>query len=71
MKYEKRVINIAFFIFSITLLAQNPIIPAGMYIAYPSAHQWKDGKMYVYGSRDESPNYYCSWTHHVLSSSDL
>lgn len=71
MKYEKRVINIAFFVFSITLFAQNPIVPVGMYIADPSAHQWKNGKMYVYGSRDESLNYYCSWTHHVLSSSDL
>jgi arabinoxylan arabinofuranohydrolase len=51
--------------------AQNPIVPAGLYIADPSAHVWKDGKMYVYGSRDESPNYYCSWDHYVLSSSDL
>ena len=51
--------------------AQNPIVPAGMYIADPSAHVWKDGKMYIYGSRDESPNYYCSWDHYVLSSSDL
>lgn len=51
--------------------AQNPIVPAGMYIADPSAHVWRDGKMYVYGSRDESPDYYCSWDHHVLYSSDL
>jgi hypothetical protein len=42
-----------------------------MYIADPSAHVWEDGKMYVYGSRDESPEYYCSWDHHVLYSSDL
>ena len=53
------------------LKAQNPIVPAGVYIADPSAHVWKDGKMYIYGSRDESPDYYCSWTHHVLFSSDL
>jgi len=50
---------------------QNPIVPPGMYIADPSAHVWKDGKLYVYGSRDESPEYYCSWDHHVLYSSDL
>ena len=50
---------------------QNPIVPAGMYIADPSAHVWQDGRIYVYGSRDESPEYYCSWDHHVLSSSDL
>ncbi|MGE5428770.1 MAG: family 43 glycosylhydrolase, partial [Methylococcaceae bacterium] len=42
-----------------------------VYIADPSAHVWKDGKIYIYGSNDESVNYYCSWTHHVLSSSDL
>jgi beta-xylosidase len=62
------------FIFLITfsfLHAQNPIVPAGVYIADPSAHVWKDGKIYIYGSNDESVNYYCSWTHHVLSSSDL
>jgi len=53
------------------IFGQNPIVPAGTYIADPSAHQWNDGKMYVYGSRDESPDYYCSWSHHVLSSADL
>lgn len=50
---------------------QNPIVPAGMYIADPSAHVWKDGKLYVYGSLDESTEYYCSFKHHVLSTSDL
>jgi arabinoxylan arabinofuranohydrolase len=50
---------------------QNPIVPPGMYIADPSAHVWNDGKLYVYGSRDESPDYYCSWNYHVLSTSDL
>ena len=30
-----------------------------------------DGKLYVYGSNDESRQYYCSNTHHVLSSSDM
>jgi arabinoxylan arabinofuranohydrolase len=60
------------FLFSFScLFAQNPISPPGVYIADPSAHVWKDGKIYIYGSNDESPNYYCSWTHHVLSSSDL
>lgn len=51
--------------------AQNPIVPPGVYIADPSAHVWKDGKIYVYGSKDESTNYYCSWEYHVLSSSDM
>ena len=53
------------------LFAQNPITPPGMYIADPEAHVWNDGKLYVYGSRDESDDYWCSYTHHVLSSSDL
>lgn len=59
------------FLFFTRLFSQNPIVPPGVYIADPSAHVWKDGKLYVYGSRDESPEYYCSWTHHVLSTSDL
>ncbi|MEI6142184.1 MAG: family 43 glycosylhydrolase [Mariniphaga sp.] len=53
------------------LVAQNPISPPGVYIADPSAHVWADGKLYIYGSNDESTTYYCSWTHHVLSTSDL
>ena len=56
---------------SFLINAQNPIVPAGIFIADPSAHVWDDGKIYIYGSNDESQNYYCSWTHHVLSSSDL
>ena len=56
--------------FSITK-AQNPIVPPGVYFADPSAHVWKDGKLYVYGSVDESTEYYCSWRHHVLSTSDM
>jgi len=54
-----------------SIFSQNPIVPAGIYIADPAAHVWEDGKIYVYGSRDESPDYYCSWDHHVLSSTDL
>ncbi len=50
---------------------QNPIAPAGVYLADPSAHIWQDGKLYVYGSLDESTEYYCSYDYHVLSTSDL
>ncbi|MDV7185952.1 family 43 glycosylhydrolase [Lutibacter sp. TH_r2] len=53
------------------IIAQNPITPPGMYIADPEAHVWKDGKLYIYGSRDESDDYWCSYTHHVLSTSNL
>ena len=38
----------------------NPISPMGVYIADPTARVWEDGKMYIYGSRDESLDYYCS-----------
>lgn len=51
--------------------AQNPICPPGIYIADPSARVWNDGKLYVYGSTDESCNYYCSWHHDVLYSGDM
>ncbi len=51
--------------------AQNPIVPAGVYIADPSAHVWNDGRLYVYGSLDESPEYYCSTRHHVLMTEDM
>jgi len=69
---KSRILTISLFLFSFSyLFAQNPISPPGVYIADPSAHVWIDGKIYIYGSNDESPNYYCSWVHHVLSSSDL
>jgi len=53
------------------VFSQNPIVPPGVYIADPSAKVWSDGRIYVYGSRDESPFYYCSWRHDVLWSEDL
>jgi arabinoxylan arabinofuranohydrolase len=68
---KKSVLIILSVIISSTIIAQNPIVPAGVYIADPSAHVWRDGKLYVYGSRDQSPDYYCSWTYHVLSTTDL
>ena len=51
--------------------SQNPISPPGIYIADPAARVWKDGKLYVYGSLDESPDYYCSHKHYVLSTEDM
>ena len=54
-----------------SLFSQNPIVPPGVYIADPSAHVWNDGRIYVYGSRDESPDYYCSKSYRVLSSADI
>jgi len=49
----------------------NPISPMGVYIADPTARVWEDGKLYIYGSRDESPKYYCSKNYHVMSTADL
>lgn len=49
----------------------NPICPAGVYIADPEARQMPDGRVYVYGSRDELGNSWCSHSYNVLSSSNL
>lgn len=49
----------------------NPIAPPGVYIADPEVRQMPDGRVYVYGSRDETPQTWCSRSYHVLSSSDL
>lgn len=53
------------------IFAQNPICPLGTYIADPTARVWPDGKLYIYGSTDESPDYWCSYKHDVLYTSDL
>ena len=72
MKHIKIVAVLIFFLPVVKpAFSQNPIVPPGMYIADPSAHVWNDGKLYIYGSRDESPDYYCSWSYHVLSTTDL
>jgi len=57
--------------FSISVFSQNPIVPPGVYVADPSAKVWGSGKLYVYGSRDERPDYYCSKSYHVLSTKDM
>lgn len=49
----------------------NPIVPPGMFIADPEVRQMPDGRVYVYGSRDEPGNAWCSHSYNVLSSSDL
>lgn len=68
----KEIIFFLFFLLTTKfILAQNPICPPGLNIADPSARVWKDGELYVYGSRDESFDYYCSFDHWVLSTSDL
>ena len=49
----------------------NPISPVGVYIADPEGRQMPDGRIYVYGSRDEPNNPWCSQRYDILSSSDL
>ncbi len=58
-------------VFSSVLNAQNPILPIGTYVADPSAKVWDDGRLYIYGSRDESPDYWCSYDHYVVSTDDM
>jgi beta-xylosidase len=54
-----------------TAAAQNPVSPPGVYLADPSARVMPDGKLYLFGSNDESTDYYCSNVYHLLSTSDL
>ncbi|MDR0699310.1 MAG: family 43 glycosylhydrolase [Tannerella sp.] len=58
-----------FIIFTVT--AQNPVSPPGVYLADPTARVMLDGKLYLYGSNDESPDYYCSDIYHLLSTFDM
>ena len=51
--------------------ALNPIAPPGVFIADPEVRQMPDGRVYIYGSRDEPGNSWCSHSYNVLSSSDL
>ncbi|MFH0759201.1 MAG: family 43 glycosylhydrolase [Bacteroidota bacterium] len=60
-----------FLLLTVPIGAQNPIVPPGIYMADPTARVWEDGKLYIYGSVDESEEYYCSHRYHVLSTSDL
>lgn len=66
------IVLVSFFAFGgcLAASAQNPISPMGVYIADPSARVAPDGRLYIYGSRDESPDYYCSDRYNILSSED-
>ncbi len=56
---------------AVSMSAQNPILPIGIYVADPSAKVWNDGRLYIYGSRDESTDYWCSFDHYVVSTDDM
>lgn len=49
----------------------NPIAPPGVYIADPEVRPMPDGRIYVYGSRDEPGNTWCSNSYDVLSTADM
>lgn len=50
----------------------NPILPLEYFIPDPEAHQFKDGRIYLYGSMDiNGNNEYCSHNYRVYSSDDL
>ena len=51
--------------------ALNPIVPPGMYIADPEVRQMPGGKIFLYGSRDEPGNSWCSESYNVMSTSDF
>lgn len=71
MKTNQVLFAIALFLMIGTkLMAQNPVLPNQYYIPDPSAKVW-DGRLYVYGSLDVSPNYYCSPEHYVVSTDDM
>ncbi|MHA7111072.1 family 43 glycosylhydrolase [Sunxiuqinia elliptica] len=51
--------------------AQNPISPPGIYLADPSARSWNDSILYLYTSTDLSCDFWCSWKHDILSTTDM
>ena len=68
---KRNLIIIFILIIHVSAFAQNPICPIGTYIADPTARVWKDGRMYIYGSTDESIGHWCSYKHDVLFSNDM
>lgn len=50
----------------------NPILPVRHFVPDAEARQWKDGRIYIYGSYDFSGDTtYCSYEYRVFSSADL
>lgn len=50
---------------------RNPVLPPSYYVSDPEAHVMPDGRVYIYGSSDESSEYYCSKNYRVLSSDNM
>lgn len=56
---------------TITAAAQNPIVPEGQFLSDPQPRLFADGKVYVYGSRDEGSTEWCSQSNDVLANGDM
>ncbi|PGH39157.1 MAG: hypothetical protein CRN43_10845 [Candidatus Nephrothrix sp. EaCA] len=52
-------------------LILNPLCPPGVYIADPEVRVMPNGRIYLYGSRDEPGHAWCSRSYNILSTSDL
>lgn len=55
----------------VTQNMRNPLLPPDVHIPDAEAHVFSDGKLYLYGSFDESRDYYCSGEYHVASTPDM
>ena len=67
------IVTAAFFLVSLTW-GQNPILIGKAFNSDPQARVWTVGgkpTLFVYGSRDESPSYYCSGKYDVFSTTDM
>jgi len=58
------------FLYPLAIHAQNPVLQPGFYLADPSPHVWNH-VLYLYGSKDESPSYYCSSSYDVYWTDDM
>ncbi|MEZ5019916.1 MAG: family 43 glycosylhydrolase [Bacteroidales bacterium] len=68
----KTVASLVFLLlYEVCACGQNPISPAGVYLADPSARVWNDGRLYIYGSLDEDCSYYCSTINPVMRTADM
>ena len=52
-------------------LSLNPVCPPGLYTADPEARVMPDGRLYLYGSRDEPGTAWCSRSYNVMSTADM
>ncbi len=52
-------------------LGVNPIVPDGEYLSDPAPRVGPDGRLYLFGSRDESPGKWCNRANDVMVTDDL